>query len=150
MSIPVRYHGRDYDVPERGSTFWAANVTPLLVGFARDLNALVTLVGGVPVLALPAASISLAAGATLTPSQLWNRIQGDGGAVVLSTGTAIADGLVDGQLLLLTGEHADNTVMIPSGANTRLNGDARLGLGCSLFLAWSASTSEWCEIARNF
>jgi hypothetical protein len=90
----------------------------------------------------------LAASATLTAIRNWHRVSGNGGAVTLGN-PAIADGQANGQILLLTGTHASNTVTLLDANNVRLNGNITLGLYDALFLIWDDTVGDWIEVART-
>jgi len=79
------------------------------------------------------------------------RVAGDGGATVLDTDPAIADGGKDGQILILQGTHDTNTVQIADACNTALSGNVAftLGLGDTLSLVWDAGSSIWWELSRS-
>lgn len=149
MSIPTTLQGITYQIPETSERNWGATVTALLVALAANLDAIIAGGGGTPILQLLSADNTLSAGGTLTTTRNWHRIQGNGAAVTLSTGTAIANGAANGQLLLLTGTHATNTVTLNDAANTRLNGNITLGLYDALLLIWDSAIGDWIELARN-
>jgi len=79
------------------------------------------------------------------------RVAGNGGAVVLDTDPAIANGTYDGQLLIIQGCSDSNTVQIADACNTALSGNVAftLGVGDILELVWDAGSSIWYERNRS-
>ncbi len=150
MPLPKVLFGTSRDVPLDDERGWGATVTGVLadlIDFADSLGLL-----SASDVALPrfeAATTALAAGATLTPTHPVHRISSTGGAVVLSAATAIADGSVDGQLLVLFGTSDANTVEVPAAANTQLNGPCILTNGDCLELYWDLALSAWRERSRS-
>ena len=69
------------------------------------------------------------------------------GAVTTSATTAIADGVVNGQILILVNENASDTIIVKNGANTHLTGDITLGNDDTLTLMWDGA--DWLEIATS-
>ncbi len=92
---------------------------------------------------------TVAASATLTQTGKIHRMTGDGGAITLDATTAIADGVVDGQLLILEGVHATSTVSVPDAANTDIGGTIILGTSNIRFLTlrWHTSRSLWVMVS---
>jgi hypothetical protein len=78
------------------------------------------------------------------------RVVGDGGAVVLDTAPAIADGCGDGQALIIQGTDDANTVQIADNCNCQLAGGAAvtLGKGDTITLQWNSVDSDWYELNR--
>jgi len=70
--------------------------------------------------------------------------------VTLDAVTAISPGTKDGQLLALLGTDDVNTVTVPDGAGTLLNGSATLLATSALTLVWVEALSLWRELSRNF
>lgn len=97
----------------------------------------------------PVATATLASGATLSPGSVSSiaRVSGSGGPVTLNATTAIADGEEDGQLLILVGTHATNTVTVNDAANTDLGANRTLALGSVLALLYNDSRSLWEEMS---
>jgi hypothetical protein len=100
---------------------------------------------------------SLAAANDIAPTESIVRIQGSGGAVVLTSQPTI-DGppAIDGQRLLLIGAHAANTVTLQdesnfAGSKLRLAGgnDVVLGLYDTLELVWDATTGFWLQTGAS-
>lgn len=132
---------------ERG---WGAQVRGVLIDSMDGLDSISRLQdSGVAFLKLESTDSTLAASATLTPTHPIHRVAGSGGAVTLSATTAIADGTIADQVLVLQGTSDTNTVTVPDGANTALNGLAILSDGTSLLLIWDATNSKWRELSRN-
>jgi hypothetical protein len=151
MSVLKTLFGTNYTIPESREKKWGPATTSVLTGLIDGVDGLATMVGGVPFLSLPSTTQTLSDNGTLTPTTPWHRISGTPGAVELSTITAIGDGSKDGQLLVLTGTSATNTVVVPDGANTILNGEAVLGLHEALVLIWCTATGgDWIELFRSF
>ena len=150
MSVSKSLWGGTATIPQKGETGWGNPTTTLLVDIVDWLESLGFLTAGDKALLTPEVTdSSLAAGATLTPLTPIHRVQGSGGAVTLDATTAIADGQKDGQILILIGDHATNTVTVPNGANTDIETAATLSLNRSLFLQWDAGQSLWVEVARR-
>lgn len=155
MSRTKLMGGSSYTIPEdnEAAGTWGADATSFLDDVADLLNAISYLSAGQGLSIQTTTSSTLAASATLTPVTECHRVQGSGGAVTLDATTAIADGVVDGQLLELEGDHATNTVTIQSGANVTLNGDIELGIGeaysRNLMLRWNDTLSTWVERGRD-
>lgn len=148
--IPKTLFNVARQVPETREQDWGDQVTGILDDLIDGAEAALTRDGSGNLLPkAPSASNTLASLATLTPTAAVHKIQGSGGAVTLHATTAIADGTADGQLLLLQGAHAANTVTIPAASNTNLNGPCTLGLGETLYLRWDLALSAWYEITRS-
>jgi hypothetical protein len=149
MTIEKSLFGTTRKIPEQGERFWGPDVTDILVDLIAGANGTLTQIGTIVVPALPSTNTTLAASATLTPTYPVHRVSGSGGAVTLDATTAIADGSVNGQKLIVRGTSATNFVTIPDGANTDLNGDMILEQYHQIELIWSTSASAWIELARN-
>lgn len=149
MAISKTLFGSTVSVPERKEKGWGVQVTNILTSLIDGIAGAVVKVGSAYIAAWSTADSTLASAATLTPTATMHRVQGNGGAVVLDGTTAIADGSVDGQQLVLEGADATNTVEITDGANVDLNGDVTLALGQCIRLAWNETRSVWVEVARN-
>jgi hypothetical protein len=95
-------------------------------------------------LSLASSTTSPIGGSTITPSKSFLLLT-PGGAVTLSNTTAISDGSVVGQLLVL--KCSQNSVTVPNNANTKLGGGADRTLGANdvLTLIWDGT--DWFEIA---
>lgn len=151
MSVLKSLFGVNYTIPESREKKWGPAATAVLTDLIDGLDGVATMVGGVPFLSIPSSTTLLLDNGTLTPITPWHRIAGTSSAVELSTITAIGDGSKDGQLLVLTGTSATNTVVVPDGANTILNGEAVLGLHEALVLIWCTATGgDWIELFRSF
>jgi len=68
-------------------------------------------------------------------------------ALTTSATTAIADGVVNGQILVLVNENASDAITIKNGANTHLTADVALGNDDTLTLMWDGA--DWLEIATS-
>lgn len=105
----------------------------------------------------PSAIQSLAAANNISPDASTVRVQGSGGAVILtSTPTISGPPTTDGQRLTIMGAHATNTVTLQdesnfAGTKLRLNGgnDFVLGLYDTISLMWDATTGFWIETGRS-
>ena len=148
MSVSKTIAGLTYVIPSRGEKRWGAQMTALLSTLSDIAAFLTGGTSGTPVFALSATSSSLAAGATLTPATPLHRVQGNGAARTLDATTPIAAG-VDGQVLILEGVHASNTITIRDSGTVDLNGDITLGLGSTLQLTYNSSRAKWVELHRN-
>ena len=151
MSTEKTLHGNSVTVPAVGDTNWGANVgTGILVPVIDGVDATTYKTGSNTFAKTSPADSTLASSATLTPTSSHHRVQGSGGAVILDSTTAIADGSVDGQILFLEGAHSTNTVEVEDGANVDLPGGVVLGLGSetrSVTLVWNSSRSVWVKHA---
>ncbi len=149
MSQSRTLYGTTYQIPEKGEKSWGPTVTSFLLALGAGMDGLSLKPGSIPLLKLPLQDLSLAGGATLSWVYPWHRVQGTSGAVTLSASTPIAVGSTAGQLLVLTGKHATNTVRINDGGNATLNGDIILALGDALVLLWDDQLAKWQEVFRN-
>jgi len=88
--------------------------------------------------------------ATIASTYSLMRVVGNGGAVMLDTDPAIADGVYDGQELRIQGCHDTNLVTIATACNTKLTGGISMSLGLHdfLVLTWDAGQSLWVELYR--
>lgn len=127
--------------PISGST---GSFTTLAASGATTLSTLFT-----PTSALQ----TLAAGNTILPNAGKVRVVGSGGPITLISTPTITNPAADGQLLLIVGTHAVNTLTVQdngtlAGSNLKLGAVSRaLGLGSILLLSWDSTTSLWLEIA---
>lgn len=150
MPVSNSLYDESRDVPLDDDRGWGAQVRGILLDSMDGLDSLTFLQSsGVAGLKFESTDSTLAAAATLTPSHPIHRVAGSGGAVTLNGTTAIGDGPKDGWVLILQGTSDTNTVTIPTGANTKFNGDIVLGDGDSAILNWDATNSVWREISRN-
>lgn len=149
MGIADTVFGKNVTIPETDDRNWGAQGTTILQDIITWADALGYLISGEGALRLKSTDSTLAASATLTPTHPVHRVDGSGGAVTLDGTTAIADGSVAGQVLVLIGTHATNTVKVPNSANTRLNGSVTLALGDVIILWWDSTDSNWVEFTRN-
>ena len=99
----------------------------------------------------PSADQARLSDSTITVGSTIVRVAGSGGAVILDTDPAIADGATDGQMLILQGTSDTNTVQIADAVNTALAGGGAfvLGKGDTLTLIWDSGDSLWYETARS-
>ena len=88
---------------------------------------------------------------TITCANGIMRIVGDGGATVLDTDPAIADGATDGQTCIIEGTSEVNTVQVDDGNNIELNGGVAFifGQGDTLWIYWDEGDSTWYEMSRS-
>lgn len=149
MSITKSLFGTNRVIPQTPERNWGAQVTSILSDLIDGVDKTTLLQAAVGLLKMASTDTALAAAATLTVTHPWHRVNGSGGAVALDGTTAIGDGFENGQLLVLTGTDAVNTVEVPDGANTDLNGKIVLGLGDAIFLIWDNARSVWQELTRN-
>lgn len=84
----------------------------------------------------------------LTPTSPCHRIQGDGGAVVVTANPAIVPG-VAGELLILEGASDVNTVRWNTGNGLHIHSPFVMAKGDILTLIYDATNSFWCEVTRN-
>lgn len=152
MPTPIESQGVTYQVPISGEKGWSGNLNPILAFLLGVADKLGITVSGVVLPAYGVASLSVAAGATITQTAGHMRVQSTGGAVVLNATTAIADGSADAtivQELTLEGTSDANSVEVPDDANTDLNGPMVLGEGATLTLRYNAARGLWVETGRN-
>lgn len=151
MSYNKTLFGNTVSVPESGNPSVGVAATAILDDLIDQADASSTLlISGVVVPKRASTTTSLAAAATLTQTHPVHRVSGSGAAVTLSGTTSIADGVVDGQILKLVGNHATNTVTIQNGSNVQLTrGDITLAQFDSLTLAWNSTQGDWTEDARS-
>lgn len=95
-----------------------------------------------------ASVVVVTAGATITPVGSYQPITSTA-AVTTGTSTAIANGVKNGQLLVLVNENASDAIVIDDGANTNLGGNKTLtgGEGDAIWLFWDGS--DWLCIGYN-
>lgn len=149
MGISQDLFGTTRTVPETGDRNWGSQVTNILLDLMRAVDTGFFLLNQNGVLRLNFQTETLAASATITPARFAHLVTGSGGPITLDATTAIADGSADGQMLILLGNNATQTVTVPNSANTRINGSAILALGDALGLFWNATDSNWWELWRN-
>ena len=99
----------------------------------------------------PSSDTAQANDSTITCSSGIMRVVGDGGATVLDTDPAIADGETDGQTCVVEGTSDANTVTIADGNNIEFDGsfDFVMGQGDSLWIHWDEGDSTWYEFSRS-
>jgi hypothetical protein len=87
-------------------------------------------------------AISVTAQAIITPTGTYQPLT-SAAAVSTSLTTAIADGAVNGQILILVNENAADAITIVDGANTKMGGDKVLtgGEGDGLGVQWDGA--DW-------
>jgi len=90
-----------------------------------------------------AAGVIVTEGSTITALGTYQPIS-SAGAVTTSATTAIADGVKNGQMLILVNENASDTIIIKDSANTHLTGDVTLGNDDTLVLLWDGA--DWLAI----
>jgi len=147
MSISKSLFDQTRLVPETDETGWGSEVTEQLVDLLDCANSIHHVDGSDNIhVRYPPTTSSLAAGATLTPTAPCHRVAGTPGAVTLA---GIASGSKDGQLLVLLGSHAVNTVSLTYSATLLLNGDITLASGDVLRLIWDNSNTRWVELNRS-
>lgn len=91
---------------------------------------------------------ALSAAGYITPTGTYQPITSTA-AISTNVTTAIQDGAVNGQLLILVNENAADAIIIVDGANTKMGGDKTLtgGEGDSIFLMWDGA--DWLCIGYN-
>jgi hypothetical protein len=147
MATPVNLFGVVRKIPANKERRWGSEVRSVLIDLSTWANGLGKLSGSAPLIGFGSTDSTLAAAATLTPASIVHRVQGSGGAVTLNGTTAIANGTLTGQLLVLIGLSDTNTVTIQHGSNVRLNGNVVLALDDVLWLRWDGT--DWLELSRN-
>jgi hypothetical protein len=99
------------------------------------------------------ATQSLLAATAIAPNAAKIAVIGNGGAVTLTATPTITNPPTDGQLLLIKGTSAANTVTLQdetslAGTRLKLGGATRLlGLNDTILLSWDAAVSLWSEVA---
>jgi len=150
MATSQALFGTTYQIPITPERFWGTQVRTYLLALGRWANTVGYLTSSnVGLFVAEATSSTLAAAATLTPTHPTHQVEGSGGAVTLDGTTAIADGEIDQQQLILIGQSDTNTVLVPESANTALNGPCLLALGDVLTLGWDETASVWRELSRS-
>jgi len=91
-------------------------------------------------------SISVYSSYTITPTKSYALLTSSS-ATTLNTTTAIQDGSVEGQVLILMGTSDTNTITINDDANTILGANRTLGLNDTMMLIWNGS--DWVEISYS-
>lgn len=72
-----------------------------------------------------------------------------GGAVTMTSNPSISDS-VNGQILVLRGSHATDTITLTDGNGMQLNGNITLGLNDTITLYYDAVvTNDWIELSRS-
>jgi len=89
-------------------------------------------------------AVEIADGESITPTGTYQPITSSG-AVTTSATTAVLDGVLTGQLLILVNENASDTIIVKNGANTHLSADITLGNDDTLTLLWDGA--DWLEIS---
>lgn len=95
--------------------------------------------------------VILAAGTIIRPESTVMNITATvgGGALTLTANPPVADG-VNGQLLILRGSSATDTITITDGNGMQLNGNVTLGLNDTIMLYYDGLiTNDWIEITRQ-
>jgi hypothetical protein len=97
----------------------------------------------------PAGSPTAVANAgTLTVDRAYMKVAGDAEAATLDTTTAITAGTA-GQVVILQGTSATDTLTIPTGSNVKLSGAPTLiQLGLDDIIALLYDGSQWVELYR--
>ena len=150
MPTAKTLHLDTIQIPITDETDWGAEVSAFLATYTEDLDEIAFQDSDGNVFSrLSVTTTTFAAGATLTPSSSYHRVQGTSGAVTLDATTAITDGEKDGQTLLLKGTNDTNTVTINDGANTAMNGNVTLAKGDVIEFVWDDTSSEWVERSRT-
>lgn len=118
-----------------------------------DVGSNTTLGGGV--IYTPSSTQSYSAANTITVTNTIMRVQGNGGAVTLTSTPTIADG-ADGQVVYIQGDHDTNTLTLQDEGNLANSGlalqggvDFTLGKGDILTLTYDAGDDKWYEISRS-
>lgn len=147
MTISKTFFDQTRLVPETDETGWGSEVTSQLCDLLDGADEILFRDSSNNVqMRLQAASSTLAAGATLTQTSPVHKVQGTPGAVTLAGITA---GEKDGQVLVLIGQHAVNTVSLTYSATLLLNGNITLGLGDIVRLVYDLPGTRWIELFRN-
>lgn len=150
-SITKSRLGTTTEVPIVDATGWGEEVTAQLCDVLDSTNQTTFWNSGVTVIGVKLMGIatSLANGGTLTPTHPVHLVSGVAGSVVLSSVTSVADGQVDGQLLILIGNSAGTAVTLQNGSNVALNGHCSLFEHEVLRLRWNLTKSTWQELYRS-
>lgn len=97
---------------------------------------------------------TISAGATIASDNTKLRkicyVQGGAGGTTASTSTALANGSVGGQEVVLLGRNNSQPLTISgTTANMDINGDMVLGDGNALTVVWDSSNNKWVELNRR-
>lgn len=92
----------------------------------------------------------ITAGGGITPNGTgyWEVIyvKGSGGPVDITANPQIADGSLDGQLIVLIGVDDTDTVTVENGTGISMDGDAVLKAGSSIMFAWDDAGDVWRQV----
>jgi len=89
--------------------------------------------------------VVVTAGSIITPTGAYQPITSTA-EFTASASTAVADGTVVGQLLILVNENASDVIHIPDAANTNISAQADLGNDDTITLIWDGA--DWLEVAQ--
>ncbi len=137
------FHGNQIDIDADNDTSISADNDDQIdfeIGGADELR--ITTTGPAIV---EASVIALSDGGAITPTTAYQPITSTA-AVTANATTAIADGTVTGQLLILVNENASDAIIIPDAANTNLSGATTLGNDDTLWLIWDGA--DWLELGQ--
>ena len=155
MPLPKELYGSSRPLPQSGERNWGNVMTQWCSDVSDGLDGISLLLSsGVVLFKSESTSGVILDDAGLTVTHPVHYLEGDDGAgndadVVLNATTAIVDGDIDGQHLLLFGANDSATVTIPDGANTALNGLCILDTEQCLHLRWDEASGLWQEITRR-
>ncbi len=98
----------------------------------------------------PSATANITAGGGITVANAIMQVQGSGGAVNITANPQIVDG-THGQIVVIVGQHATNTVTFDDGTGLSLVDGASftLGLKDTLTLIYDSGNDVWIEISRS-
>lgn len=133
-----------------------AVVTTLQASGAATLNGAIALNGAASFASkafLTSSAIqSLLAATSINPNAIKVRVAGNGGPITVTAMPSITSPVSDGQLLIIQGTDATNTVTLQdeatlAGTQLELGAATRLlGLGDTIGLLWDSVTSKWYEL----
>ena len=146
MGIPKTLYGTPRTVPVDPETGWG-EMTQVEVDEIDTLEGNFVKSGTEYIPKSKITSVTVNANDTLSPSVPKLRLNGASAGVSLSVTTAISNGATNGQQLRLEG--GANSVIVPTGANTQLNGPCILAQFEHLDLEWNSTQADWLEVSRS-
>lgn len=149
MSITKSLFGRNRTIPETGERPWGVDVTDLLQDLTLAADGVSFLMDSTTAtwrLALNSETVS--SGGAISTTRGMVKVSA-GAAITLSATEAVSTAdAVAGQLFVALGTSDTNTITIPNGAKTKMNGDIVLGSGDAIGFIYD-TTLFWVELFRS-